>query len=123
LNHRYRGEDKPTNVLAFAAQEAAPSASPARLPERSTLLLGDVVLAYETTVREAKVAGKPVAAHVGHLVVHGVLHLLGYDHQRARDARTMEALEVRALAAIGIADPYEAARPARVLRRDGANRR
>ena len=123
LNQRYRGQDKPTNVLAFAAQESAPSASPARVPEPSTLLLGDVVLAYETTVREAKAAGKPVAAHVGHLVVHGVLHLLGYDHHRAREARAMEALEVRALEAIGLPDPYEAALPARAMRRRGPNRR
>ncbi len=92
LNRDYRGKDSPTNVLSFAAGE----------PE----LLGDMAIAYETTAGEAIAAGKPLVDHLAHLVVHGTLHLLGYDHESAEDAATMEPLEVAALAALGIADPY-----------------
>ncbi|WP_374440151.1 rRNA maturation RNase YbeY [Stella sp.] len=95
LNHEYRGLDKPTNVLSFAAGEAA--------------LLGDVAIAYETTAAEAAAAGKSLGDHLSHLVVHGTLHLLGFDHETMEDAAEMEPLEVRALAALGIADPYEEA--------------
>lgn len=114
LNRDYRGKDKPTNVLAFASEEAAPSVEPDdTVRER---LLGDVVLAFETVRDEASAAGKPIAHHVSHLIVHGVLHLLGFDHQRAAEARAMEALETAALARLGIDDPYEAARPTRMGR-------
>lgn len=92
LNSRYRGQDKPTNVLSFAQGEAG--------------LLGDVVLAFETTKREAAEQRKTLGDHAGHLVVHGVLHLLGYDHESAKEARAMEAREREILAALGIADPY-----------------
>ncbi|MCC7272170.1 MAG: rRNA maturation RNase YbeY [Alphaproteobacteria bacterium] len=95
LNRDYRGKDRPTNVLSFAAGE----------PD----LLGDVAIAFETTAGEAAAAGKPLADHLAHLVVHGTLHLLGYDHETTEDAATMEPLEVRALAALGIADPYREA--------------
>lgn len=97
LNRDYRGYDKPTNVLAFAEDEADN-------PDPSTL--GDVVLARRTVAREAKAQGKTFAQHVAHLVVHGTLHLLGFDHVRKADALRMEAAERRILADIGIPDPY-----------------
>ena len=102
MNRQYRGQDKPTNVLSFATldDEDAP------LPEGAPLLLGDVVLAFETVVREAGEQGKPLADHFGHLVVHGVLHLLGFDHEDDGEAAEMEALEQALLAALGVADPY-----------------
>jgi probable rRNA maturation factor len=91
LNREFRGRDKPTNVLSF---EAAPGA------------LGDVVLALETIAAEAEAQGKTLADHVAHLVVHGVLHLRGYDHETQGQARRMERLEIEILAGLGIADPY-----------------
>ncbi len=97
LNRRYRGRDYVTNVLAFAA-ELPPAL---RLP-----LLGDVVICAPVVAREAREQGKLPAAHYAHLTVHGVLHLLGHDHQDAAAARRMEALETRVLAGLGIADPY-----------------
>jgi len=92
LNRDYRGMDKPTNVLSF--------------PQESGPLLGDIVLAFETVEREAGLAGKPLRAHMGHLIVHGFLHLLGYDHEEEADAEEMEALERTATARMGIADPF-----------------
>ena len=101
LNRTWRGKDKPTNVLSFAdGGPAAPEAPRA---------LGDVVIAFETTAAEAEAARIALADHLAHLVVHGTLHLLGFDHERARDAKVMEPMEVRALARIGIADPYRRA--------------
>ncbi len=94
LNRDFRGKDRPTNVLSFPAARADGG------------YLGDVALAYGTTAREAKNAGKRIADHATHLVVHGVLHLLGYDHETARDARIMEPLETRLLGKLGISDPY-----------------
>lgn len=98
LNARWRGKDAPTNVLAFATDEQPAKGKP--------VLLGDVVLAYETVAREAKEQGKRLADHLRHLVIHGVLHLLGYDHIKATPAKRMEALETRILASLGVADPY-----------------
>jgi probable rRNA maturation factor len=100
LNKTWRGQDKPTNVLSFGASDGTPPAPGA------PLLLGDVVLAFETVASEAAAQAKPLAEHLTHLVVHGVLHLLGYDHERAAEATRMEALETRILAGLGIADPY-----------------
>jgi probable rRNA maturation factor len=102
MNRQYRGQDKPTNVLSFATldDEDAP------LPVGAPLLLGDVVLAFETMQREALEQGKPLADHFGHLVVHGVLHLLGFDHEDDADATEMESLERAILAALGVPDPY-----------------
>jgi len=101
LNRDYRGQDKPTNVLSFAALDAD---SP--IPEDGPILLGDVIIAYETTRAEAEAEGKRFEHHVSHLVVHGVLHLLGYDHIEEDEAESMESLERSILAALGIADPY-----------------
>lgn len=102
LNRGWRGQDKPTNVLSFAAldDEDAP------LVDGAPLLLGDVILAYETCAAEAKEQDKSLADHFGHLVVHGVLHLLGYDHMDDEEAAEMEALETDLLASLGIPDPY-----------------
>jgi probable rRNA maturation factor len=85
-------------------------------------MLGDVILARETVAVEARAQGKTMAAHTSHLIVHGVLHLLGHDHECAADAARMEALEVAVLAGLGIGDPYRL--PARAAaRRPGAERR
>ncbi|HEX9490829.1 MAG TPA: rRNA maturation RNase YbeY [Stellaceae bacterium] len=99
LNRQWRGHDKPTNVLSFAAL-------PPTLPPGAPRLLGDVVLAFETLAAEAAAQGKPLAHHLRHLVVHGVLHLLGFDHAAAGEAERMEALEVAVLAGLGVPDPY-----------------
>ena len=94
LNRAFRGKDKPTNVLSFPAA-----------PNRESYR-GDIALALGVTRREAKSAGKKVSDHATHLVVHGVLHLAGYDHVRAGDAKKMETLEVTILDRLGIANPY-----------------
>lgn len=101
LNRRYRGHDRPTNVLSFPAAGAPPAG-----PSAPPWLLGDVVLACETLAREAAAQQKPFAHHLRHLVVHGVLHLLGYDHAEEREARRMEALESAVLRRLGVPDPY-----------------
>lgn len=98
LNERWRHRPGPTNVLAFPGGGRPDAAAP--------LLLGDVILAFETVAREAQEQDKTLADHLRHLVVHGVLHLLGHDHDEAKSARRMEALEKRVLATLGIADPY-----------------
>jgi len=98
LNHRYRGRDSATNVLSF------PQKSPGRNGARG--LLGDIALAYETVAREARAAGKPLEHHAAHLVVHGVLHLFGYDHDDDTKAAQMEERERAILFALGIPDPY-----------------
>jgi probable rRNA maturation factor len=107
LNRDHRGKDTATDVLAFPQLVGIKSAPSGAGP----VLLGDVVLAYETAARDAEAAGIALADHLAHLVIHGVLHLAGHDHQGARDAEAMEALEAAALARLGIADPY--ALPAR----------
>ena len=101
LNERYRGRATPTNVLAFSAW---PPAAP--LPVGAPLLLGDVVLAFETVAFEARDLGKAFADHFRHLVVHGVLHLLGCDHQSEAEAARMEILETAILANLGVSNPY-----------------
>ena len=98
LNRTWRGKDKPTNVLSFPAPEQPGVTGPRHL--------GDIALAYETLVRESEEESKELAHHYAHLIVHGVLHLLGYDHETEEEAEIMEGLEVKALASLGIADPY-----------------
>ena len=92
LNRLFRGRNKPTNVLSF--------------PADAKNYLGDVVIAHGVAAREAKNEGKQFAAHAAHLAAHGVLHLLGYDHEEPEDAAIMEALEVRIMAKLGVSDPY-----------------
>jgi len=101
LNRTWRGKDAPTNVMAFPA--ADPSTPP---PPGAPLLLGDVVLAFETVRREAAEQDKMLADHLRHLVVHGVLHLLGYDHENAAEAAIMEAREIAILSELGVSNPY-----------------
>ena len=97
LNRRYRGKDGPTNVLSF----------PASAEERTlTSALGDLVICAAVVAREAREQSKPRAAHWAHMVVHGTLHLLGYDHERPREAGRMERLETIILRGFGYADPY-----------------
>lgn len=96
LNRDWRGIDRATNVLSF------PSDNPSGQPP----IIGDIVLAYETVAREARAERKAFAHHVAHLVVHGYLHLLGYDHERDKDAEVMERLEGKILRRLAIPDPY-----------------
>ena len=99
LNAQWRGKDKPTNVLSFPA-------FPPKLGAPLPPLLGDIVLASETVIREAALEGKEVRHHITHLLIHGFLHLLGYDHESGEEADEMEAVERRALARLAIPDPY-----------------
>lgn len=105
LNRHWRSKDQPTNVLSFPMMERSTLlALPAEGPEE---LLGDLALALETCAREADQKGVPLEDHAAHLIVHGLLHLAGHDHETsAEDAAAMEALEIKALALLGIADPY-----------------
>jgi probable rRNA maturation factor len=98
LNSRYRGKDEPTNVLSF----------PADLPDEISLpLLGDIVMCAPLVAEQAAAQGKAVDAHWAHLTIHGVLHLLGFDHQLQEQAEAMEALEIGLLESLGISNPYE----------------
>jgi probable rRNA maturation factor len=101
LNRVWRGVDKPTNVLSFPAKEG-------REPQGAPAPLGDIVIAYETTAREALAQGTPFLHYLAHLTVHGFLHLRGYDHQADDEAETMERLERTILARLDIPDPYAA---------------
>ncbi len=98
LNREYRGSARPTNVLSFPNGYAG--AGP------SSVLLGDVAIAFETVAAEAVASRLAITDHLTHLVVHGVLHLLGYDHQTTPEAEAMEALEIAILDRLGVADPY-----------------
>ena len=104
LNREWRGKDKPTNVLSFPMLERADLLDLA--PEGPPEMLGDLALAFGTCQREAAEKGVSVADHATHLIVHGTLHLVGYDHVDDHGAEAMEALEVKALASLGIANPY-----------------
>jgi len=99
LNQKWRGIDKPTNVLSFPAGDTSVLG----------MLLGDIVIAYATALRESAEEQKPMRAHVAHLLIHGFLHLLGYDHLVAAEAEDMEALERTILATLSIDDPYQGA--------------
>jgi probable rRNA maturation factor len=94
LNREFRGKNKATNVLSFPAETVSEN------------YLGDIALAYGVTATEAKAGGKRFADHAMHLTVHGVLHLLGFDHQTSRAAKVMEPLETKILDELGVADPY-----------------
>jgi probable rRNA maturation factor len=98
LNARWRGIDEPTNVLSFPAAPAERA--------REASVLADIALAYETLAREAEESGASLADHYRHLVAHGFLHLIGYDHQTDEEADRMEEVETRILARLGVADPY-----------------
>jgi probable rRNA maturation factor len=99
LNRDWRGKNAPTNVLSFRARP--PGKSPLPSP-----YIGDIVIAYQTTAREAVAEGKPFKHHLVHLAVHGFLHLIGYDHETERQAQRMERLERAILARVAVPDPY-----------------
>ena len=104
LNHRYRGKDKPTNVLSFP-HEVVPL-SPRERGRGEGLPIGDLVICAAVVAREAREQEKPLRAHWAHMVVHGCLHLLGHDHEHAREAEEMEGKERKILARLGFPDPY-----------------
>jgi probable rRNA maturation factor len=112
LNADFRGKSLPTNVLSWPSEERGAEfvGEAPELPESGSAEdptpLGDIAIAWETCAREAAEQGKPMADHVTHLLVHGTLHLLGYDHVQDEDAALMEGLEVRILASLGVSDPY-----------------
>ena len=104
LNSQWRGKDKATNVLSFPMAEGSELAAAAEAgPE---LMLGDIIMAHGVCASEAEAKAIPIASHAAHLMIHGTLHLLGYDHEDEAQAADMEARETRALARIGIANPY-----------------
>lgn len=109
LNAEFRGKPTPTNVLSWPSEERAPD-SPGTRPDLPLPCpdpeLGDIAIAYDTCLREAEDGGKPLADHVTHLIVHAVLHLLGYDHENDPDAALMEGLETEILGKMGLPDPY-----------------
>ena len=106
LNAQYRGKDKPTNVLSFPMVQPDLLAIVTQNSDDGEVLLGDIVLAHGVCAAEAAERGIGLADHATHLMVHGALHLLGYDHQGDSEAEAMEAIERDALKALGLADPY-----------------
>ncbi len=109
LNSDFRGKPQPTNVLSWPTEErgARQAGETPELPAPGAdPELGDIAISYDTCAREANGAGKPFADHVAHLIVHGVLHLLGYDHIRDQDATLMQSTEVAILGKLGLPDPY-----------------
>ncbi len=106
LNRQYRQKDRPTNVLSFPMVQPDLIDTISQNSDDGEVLLGDIVLAHGVCVAEAAERGIPVEAHATHLMVHGVLHLLGYDHMTDEEAETMEDIERQALHGLGIADPY-----------------
>lgn len=108
LNRQYRALDKPTNVLSFPMVRPDLLWAIGRNPDGCEVLLGDIVLAYETCAEEAAERGVLPTDHAVHLIVHGTLHLLGYDHMTDDQAEAMEAMERAALGDLGVADPYPA---------------
>ena len=102
LNAQYRHKDKATNVLSFPMIDDFSDLKKMPTP----IILGDIVIAYETVLREAQQEDKSLKDHVSHLLIHGLLHLFGYDHMNKKDAKEMEDLEIQILAEIGISNPY-----------------
>ena len=111
LNLRYRGKDKPTNVLSFPMVQPDLLETVSQNSDDGELLLGDIVLAYGVCAREAEEKGVTLEAHAAHLIVHGTLHLLGYDHQGSVEAEHMESLERDIMARLGLHDPYHRDEP------------
>jgi probable rRNA maturation factor len=105
LNKKYRGKDKPTNVLSFAALDAEEN-QPASPVCAMPCALGDIIIAFETVKRESEAMNVPFRDHFTHLLIHGTLHLLGYDHLQENDAKVMEKLEISILSSLGIENPY-----------------
>ncbi|MBL6931506.1 MAG: rRNA maturation RNase YbeY [Rhodospirillales bacterium] len=101
LNKKYRGKDKPTNVLSFASMDEG------KVFSCGPVLLGDVIIAFGVSLGESQSEGKSLGDHLSHLVIHGMLHLLGHDHEIAEEAEKMENLEIQILAGLGINDPYK----------------
>lgn len=108
LNADFRGKPTPTNVLSWPSDErgAEQDGGQPLSPDRDEAELGDIAIAYDTCAAEAEAAGKTLADHTTHLIVHGILHLLGYDHDRDQDATLMEGLESQILGNMGLSDPY-----------------
>lgn len=106
LNADFRNKPQPTNVLSWPSEDRGADTPGARPAPPDPGELGDIAIAWETCTREALAAGRPVADHVTHLIVHGLLHLLGYDHITEQDAALMEGLEAEILATLGVPDPY-----------------
>jgi probable rRNA maturation factor len=102
LNRKWRGQDEPTNVLSFPAGNAGVATT-------NATHLGDIVIAFETTAREASSEGKPFAHHLAHLAVHGYLHLLGFEHETDKEAAVMERLEAEILSQLGVPNPHGSA--------------
>lgn len=100
LNREWRGKHKPTDVLSFPAEAPADGLPP------EARFLGDIAIGYEITAEDAKAAGKPLSVHLSHLIIHGLLHLVGHDHINDTDAEKMESLEISALKRLGYDNPY-----------------
>jgi probable rRNA maturation factor len=107
LNRDWRGKDQPTNVLSFPARNPLRASGPTGGRADRARLCGDIVIAYETTDREARAAQVPMRHHLAHLAVHGFLHLMGHDHAADAQADAMEALEIAVLARLGMPNPYQ----------------
>ena len=107
LNREWRGKDKSTNVLSFPAGDVLSFPAGDVLSEDGAYTLGDLAICAQVVAREAKQQHKKPDAHWAHMVIHGVFHLLGYDHEISRDAKIMEALEAKTMQQLGFADPYE----------------
>jgi len=112
LNREFRDKDKPTNVLSFPAQDPEDlvdllDGDLTAWPDGLPLVLGDIAIAHGVVVREAEEMAKPFSDHFSHMLVHGMLHLLGYDHEEADDAEEMETLEIQVLATLDVPNPYD----------------